>query len=43
LNNRAISVLSAAEGFEDINSKKIIEKLVDEARLSLDKVYENNK
>ena len=43
LNNRAVSVLKAAEGFEDHNSKKIIEKLVEEARLSLDKVFENNK
>ena len=43
LNNRATSILKAAEGFEDINSKKIIEKLVEEARLSLDKVFETNK
>ena len=43
LSNRALAVLKAAEGFEDINSKKIIEKLVEEARLSLDKVYETNK
>jgi uncharacterized protein (DUF2225 family) len=43
LNSRAQTVLKAAEGFEDINSRKIIEKLVEEARLSLDKVYENNK
>ena len=36
-------MLRAAEGFEDINSKKIIEKLVNEARFSLDTVYEKNK
>lgn len=39
LSNRATSILKAAEGFEDLNSNKIIEKLVEEARLSLDKVY----
>lgn len=43
LNTRATTVLKAAEGFEDVNSKKIIEKLVEEARLSLDKVFETNK
>ena len=42
LNSRAVTVLRAAEGFEDVNSKKTIEKLVDEAKLSLDKVFENN-
>jgi hypothetical protein len=29
INNRAVAILQAAEGFEDINSKKIMEKLIE--------------
>lgn len=43
MNSRATAVLKAAEGFEDINSKKIMEKLVEQARLSLDSVFETNR
>lgn len=43
LNNRAINILKQTEAFEEINQRKIIDKVLNDVSNSLDKAYAENK
>lgn len=43
INNRALNVLKQAEAFEEINQRKVIDKVLSEVSSSLEKAYSENK
>ena len=43
INSRALNILKQAESFEEINERKIIDKVLNDVTSSLDKAYTQNK